>query len=69
MINALISFDEYSIKFEDGIMTECYINGVLTLNSKIRNKAYDVLHDKYEMKQEYFRGFYRYYGLITKNPQ
>jgi hypothetical protein len=67
MLNATINFDKYSIKFEDRLMTECTINGVITLNSKIRNKAYDILHEKYEMKQDFFRGFFRYYGLITRD--
>jgi hypothetical protein len=67
MLNMTIIIEPYSIKIVDGLMTETYLDGVLTLDSNIRNKAYDLMHETYKMKQARFRGFYRYYGLITRD--
>ena len=67
MLNMTIIIEPYSIKIVDGLMTETHYNGELTLDSNLRNHAYDLMHEKYKMKQAKFRGFYRYYGLITRD--
>jgi hypothetical protein len=67
MLNLTLIIEPYSIKIEDGLMTETYHNGVLTLDSDLRNHAYDLMHEKYEMQQGHFRGFYRYYGMVCRD--
>ena len=66
MLNLTLIIEPYTIKIIDGLMTETHYNGELTLDSEIRNRAYDLMHQKYKMKQARIRGFYRYYGMISR---